>query len=166
MTAATDLEPCPTCRRMSTASHRAVCLRIGGRPAAPAPSRAPAPWEGSWSVDASGTLYDPEGAPWEGDEDPPGIDVRGLPLRPGPGARRAQDAPPSSTPDRPPTRSPRRARRSAASWTPLPPPLPHPAPRDPRRAGADAEPQQDHGRALEGPERATKRGASRGAKGV
>ena len=125
---APELEPCPTCRQMSGADHRRVCA-MGGRPmAAPAPLP-PEPWEGDWSQDADGQVYDANGEPWTGDDDPPGIDVLSLPVRPTPG--KTAPAPPTLPQERAArvatarrSSGAKKPRKKPVPWTPLPPPIP------------------------------------------
>jgi len=125
-----DLEPCPKCWTLSRAAHRASCTaNTGAAPssAEPGPRAAPSVLEpdasGEWTQDDAGHVYDPDGQLWEGDEDPPGLDVTALPVRAKPEA-----APPTLSQDAsggagtgqgPP--HPRKPRRGPVPWQALPP---------------------------------------------
>jgi hypothetical protein len=132
-------EPCERCgAAMSGPTHRANCRGFAPRPvgapavppaAAPALDPGPGPDlepPGDWCVDELGRVVQPDGSRWEGDEDPPGVDVRTLTRRPHPAPTSGQDASAASPPGRPTPPAGRRAsgapRRS--TWTPLPAPPP------------------------------------------
>lgn len=101
----------------------AACFMAGVRRPAPAPAPPPRRDDvedtpGEWVVTPDGELLDPDGQPWLEDEDPPGIDVRDLPVwRPRRPVQRRPPAPPAPGV----SRASKRPRGGKAAWTPLPP---------------------------------------------